>query len=187
MLRQGLDYPVAYRSDRLAARKHVEAHPLEVIGERWIAAGHDEQAIDERRRRDRLQRFAQNAEAALGIGALLLEVRQGDRDGVLTELVLYADRAGALVGQAVFTDPDPDGVGGAAGLGGFDATAKLASTGGHVLNALLGEAAFASLEHVSADDDRDGVAVQDVRDSPLHAPNSTGVSEGLHEWERRPI
>jgi hypothetical protein len=40
---------------------------------------------------------------------------------------------------------------------------------------------------VSADDDRDGVAVQDVRDSPLHEPDSTGVSEGLHEWRQRSI
>src|SRR5262245_26866640 len=88
-----------------------------------------------------------------------------DRDRVLAELALLADRARALVGETVVADPDPHRVHRAARLLRLDRAAELAARRLDGQHPALGEALLAALERSTADDDRDRVAVKDRSDT----------------------
>src|SRR5262245_51530459 len=148
-----------------ALGQDLEAQALEVVAELGIAARQDEQAVDQRPRRDRGERFAQHGQPALGVAAFLLEVRQRDRDGVLAELAGLADRARALVRQTVVADPHAHDIRAPARLLRPHDAAQLTARGLDLRDASGLEARLAALERLAADDDRDGLTVEDVRDA----------------------
>src|SRR5262245_53635115 len=120
-----------------------------------------DQPVEQRGHADVHQLEPQRSQVALGALVLALQVGERDGDRVLAELPRLPDRAAALVGEAVVTDPDANLVRRAPDLLWFDHAAQLARPRLDAEHATLCEALLAALEGLTARDHRDGRAMED--------------------------